>query len=96
MLRKKILMVDDAATILMFSRRVSHGGQPSLLAVVRDLTQRKKTDEARKRSEARYASILDISPDAIVSVDDDQELVCHQTCVGSVFSGGARCGRSSL
>jgi PAS domain S-box-containing protein len=41
----------------------------NLLGMIRDITERKRTDEARRASEARYRMLFDYAPDGIVIVD---------------------------
>ena len=46
-------------------RPVKWQGEPSGLAVVRDISYQKRMEAAREESEARYKHLLEISPDAI-------------------------------
>jgi len=46
-------------------RPVTGEGEPSGLAVIRDISYQKAMETARVESEARYKHLLDISPDAI-------------------------------
>ena len=49
----------------MTVRPITWDGEPSGLAVVRDISRQKAAEQARAESEARYKHLLDISPDAI-------------------------------
>lgn len=46
-------------------RPITWDGEPSGLAVVRDISYQKATEAAREESEARHKHLLDISPDAV-------------------------------
>jgi PAS domain S-box-containing protein len=43
-------------------------------AIGTDTTERKHADEALRKSEARISGIIDIAPEAIISVDNDQRI----------------------
>ena len=57
-------------------------GKPvRMYGIVQDITDRKNEEMARRKTEARYASILDGSADAIISVDRNERVI--------VFNKGA-------
>ena len=49
------------------------GGEKVLTVRLRDITERKRAEEAAKRSEARFAGIVRISEDAIISIDEEKK-----------------------
>ncbi|MEJ2756891.1 MAG: PAS domain S-box protein [Anaerolineales bacterium] len=49
---------------------ISIKGKNYLQALVRDITERKKAEEALQESEARYSSLVNVSPNAIFIIQD--------------------------
>ena len=63
----------DGTTFLaeVVLNRVEFGGRPGLLAAVRDITERKRTEQALRESEERFRRFSQTAPDAIVMADDE-------------------------
>lgn len=54
---------------------IQHRGQPHVLAIVRDITERKQAEGALRASEEQYRSIFNASADALVLRDADFRIV---------------------
>jgi PAS domain S-box-containing protein len=64
---------------------VEASGESYVLAVVRDVTRRKKAEEALRRSEARLRSLFEFSPDAILVIDEKGKITEANAQVDSFF-----------
>lgn len=53
--------------------------------VTRDITERKKLEEALRLSEAKASGIVSISADAIISIDEDQKIIMFNEGAEKIF-----------
>ncbi len=58
---------------------------PFFTAFIRDITDRRESEEALRRSEARKAAVLDTALDAIVSIDDRGKVVEWNPAAERIF-----------
>jgi PAS domain S-box-containing protein len=63
--------------------RLSSG--PDFLVVIRDITARKKTEEALKESQARLSGIVSSAMDAIITINKDQNIILFNKAAEKLF-----------
>jgi PAS domain S-box-containing protein len=56
-----------------------------LLGISEDITERKRTDEALRVSEAKFSGIVSISADAIISIGEDQRITIFNHGAEKIF-----------
>ncbi|HSQ62783.1 MAG TPA: PAS domain S-box protein, partial [Polyangiaceae bacterium] len=66
-------------------RRTEFEGRPSLVVIVRDLTERRRAEQALRVSEAKFSGIVAISADAIISIDEDQRMTSFNEGAKRIF-----------
>ncbi len=64
---------------------VQFEGEPGIVVVVRDLTERKQVEQALRMSEAKFSGIVSISADAIISIDDEQRITIFNDGAEKIF-----------
>lgn len=60
-------------------------GAPAIVVVVRDLTERIRAEEALRFSEAKFSGIVSISADAIISIDEAQNVTVFNSGAEKIF-----------
>ena len=61
------------------------GGEKVLTVRLRDITERKRAEEAAERSQARFAGIVRISEDAIISIDEQRNITLFNEGAEKIF-----------
>jgi PAS domain S-box-containing protein len=64
------------------------GGRPAVLAVMRDITQRKQTEETLAKQSQLLQSILDNLGDAIIAADAQGQIFLHNPAAERLFGPG--------
>ena len=89
-LEAEFVMRDGSVlTGLLSAHVITVGGQRCTLSITRDITERKRTEIAMRRSEQRASDLIDGAMDAIISVDTDQRIVRFNRAAERVFGIGA-------
>ena len=71
------------------ARTVDWKGQRAAQITLVNITERKRAEDALRLSEMRLSGILDISAEAIISVDQDQTIVMFNQGARNIFGYGA-------
>jgi len=64
---------------------VVYNGKPSILAVARDITERKKQEEALKESEEKYRALVEGAQDTIFMIDKNLKILSMNSKAASLF-----------
>ncbi len=72
--------------------RVVHSGQPSLLLHARDITARKRAEQAVRDNEARLMGLINAAMDAIITIDENQNVVLFNPAAETIF----QCSRAEV
>jgi PAS domain S-box-containing protein len=60
--------------VLVAGEYIEIGGEPHLIVVSHDITARKRAEEAVRESQRRFAGIVELADDAIISIDDERHI----------------------
>ncbi len=71
------------------ARRIEYAGRPSVLSVARDVSERKRSQDALRESEGRYRQLFDASPDGIVVIGVDGRIIAANDAQASMYRFGS-------
>ncbi|MEA1958243.1 MAG: PAS domain S-box protein, partial [Chloroflexota bacterium] len=76
-------------------RRISYDGQPAFAVVLRDVTERKRMEEALRESESKSRAILDAMPDLVFQLSKEGILLDYKGPLEDIYlSPGEFIGRN--
>ncbi|MBS2026330.1 MAG: PAS domain S-box protein [Deltaproteobacteria bacterium] len=87
-LEKRYIRKDKSVVWIMLSGSILRGpdGKPIYyIAQIEDISERKKAEEALKASQARFAGIISLSPEAIISIDESQRITLFNEGAEKIF-----------
>jgi PAS domain S-box-containing protein len=87
-LEKRYIRKDGSVVDIMLSGSVLRGPDGAAryyIAQVEDISQRKRTEEALRLSEAKFSGIVSIAADAIISIDQDQRVTVFNEGAEEIF-----------
>ncbi len=95
-LEAEFVMRDGSVlTGLLSAHVITVGGQRCTLSITRDISERKRTEIAMRRSEQRASDLIDGAMDAIISVGTDQRIVRFNRAAERVFGLSAEAALGS-
>jgi len=69
---------------------IVYEGRPAIQALIRDITERKRAEEARRKSEARHRAVVDNAFDAIITATAEGEIRSFNRRAEAMFGYEAR------
>ncbi len=73
----------------VYAWRISEPGERKVAILFNDITERKRTEAALRGSEARMGGIINSAMDAIISVNDQQQIVLFNVAAEKMFGYSA-------
>jgi len=64
---------------------LSQAVENTVIAVIRDISERKKVEEALKKSEERYHKLIEHASDAIICINNDGVIITFNKKAGEIF-----------
>lgn len=77
------------ANVVTTALRNKEGDLRGYVKVVKDITERKKTEEALRESEERHRIIAETAADAIITIDEESRILFVNPAVEKIFGHGA-------
>ncbi|MEG3860821.1 PAS domain-containing sensor histidine kinase [Microcoleus sp. herbarium12] len=77
--------VEIPVSQVIISHSAPGGKLEYISTIARDISDRKRTEQALQLSQARFAGILEIADDAIISVDANQKIILFNQGAESIF-----------
>ncbi|RMF65937.1 MAG: PAS domain S-box protein [Calditrichaeota bacterium] len=74
-------------------RMFEANGRPLMLALARDITERKRAEQALRESQARLSSVLESAMDAIITFDAERKIQIFNKAAEKVFATSAEDAR---
>ncbi len=85
---KLITASGEVKEIEVVTNLIEYFGKPAIMAIGRDVTQRKRAEEALLESERRYRALVERSPNAIIVIDPERRIT-YLNPAGIQLLGGA-------
>ncbi|HEX6837594.1 MAG TPA: PAS domain S-box protein, partial [Polyangia bacterium] len=85
---KRYIRKDGAIVTVLLSvsiLRVGGGAPDYFIGQIEDISERKRAERALQLSEARFSGIVSMSPDAIISVDEEQRITLFNQGAERIF-----------
>ncbi|MDP1663774.1 MAG: ATP-binding protein [Methylobacter sp.] len=84
----EVVRPDGSHRWIIARGKASHDTEGNIIGLygtVQDITERKRTEQALRESEERLAGIIDSATDAIISVNEQQQICMFNPAAGQVF-----------
>ena len=75
--------------VLVAGETIQLEGKPRLLIAGHDISERKRIEDALKQSEARLSGVLDVTPEAVIILDDSLHITSFNGGAERTFGYGA-------